>query len=165
MHEAPMYHRIMELLVLLMDEFGSSSLQSDQMDRISEALMHRGYTEQEINTAFFWLYHRFWSDQKNAFPRALEIQEPRPTSHRVLNSLEMRYVTPEAFGHLLQLLNLQLIDSREMESIIERALMLDLQPIGVEEIKLVAQSVLFEDNSAWTAAKPAGPIGSSEIIH
>lgn len=164
-NEAPMYHRIMELLVLLMDEFGKANFQSDQMDHISEDLIRRGYTEQEINTAFFWLYHRFWGEGENSFPQTLDIQEPSDTSHRVLNSIEQRYITPEAFGYILQLRSLNLIDSREMERIIERTIMLDAIPAGLEEVKMVAQSVLFEDSMQWNDSRPMGPPGPSETFH
>ena len=164
-NEAPMYHRIMELLVLLMDEFGKVSFQSDQVDHISEDLIRRGYSEQEINTAFFWLYHRFWGEGDTTLPRLLDLQEPAETSHRVLNSIELRYITPEAFGYLLQLRSLRLIDTRDMERIIERTLMLDVVPAGVEEIKMVAQTVLFEDTMQGNGLRPAGPAGQSEMFH
>jgi uncharacterized protein Smg (DUF494 family) len=164
-NEAPMYQRIMELLVLLMDEFGRTSFQSDQMDHLSEDLLRRGYTEHEINAAFFWLYHRFWEEGEHSRPRTLDLQEPSNTSHRVLNSFEQRYIKPEAYGYLLQLRNLQLIDGRELERIIERAFMLDAVPAGLEEIKMVVQSLLFDDNAAWSGNRPIGPIGQSESFH
>jgi uncharacterized protein Smg (DUF494 family) len=155
----------MELLVLLMDEFGKVSFQTDQMDHISEDLIRRGYTEQEINAAFFWLYHRFWGEGDNAYPRTVDLQEPSQTSHRVLNSFEQRYLATEAFGYLLQLRNLRLIDSREMEKIIERVLMLEAIPAGIEEIKLVAQSMLFEEDARSNGPRPLGFSGHNETVH
>jgi uncharacterized protein Smg (DUF494 family) len=160
-----MYQRIMELLVLLMDEFGKVSMQSDQMDHISEDLLRRGYTEQEINTAFFWLYHRFWGEGDNSFPHSLDIQEPAETAHRMLNSVERRYVTSEAFGYLLQLRNLKLITNRDMEKIIERTVILEVVPAGIEEIKMVTQSVLFEDNMQGGGSRSVVPPSQSETFH
>ncbi len=160
-----MYHRIMELLVLLMDEYGSKTMQTEQMDHISEDLVRRGYTEQEINTAFFWLQHRFWGDESQNSPRSWNIQEPGPASYRIQNSLEKRYLSPAAFGYLLHLQNLRLINLLEMEAIIERAFMYNLLPIGLEEIKMVAQSVLFEDNLGGNGIVTSGTANRSESFH
>ncbi|RJP76562.1 MAG: DUF494 family protein [Candidatus Zixiibacteriota bacterium] len=145
-----MYHRIMELLVLLMDEFGGGSLQTEQMDHISEDLLSRGYTEQEISAAFFWLYHRFGEEHGDASP-ARDFQPPADTSHRALNSIEQRYISPEAFGYLLQLRHVGLISMMEMEKILERAMLLGLVPVGLDEMKLITQAELFGDGRLWSA--------------
>lgn len=160
-----MYQRIMEILVLLMDEFEGKNWKTDQMDQMSENLIQRGYTEQEINTAFYWLYHRFDWDSK-APPYLLDIHDPADTSHRVLHSLEQSYVTPEAFGYLLQLKHLKLITSKEMEEIIERLLILDIQPSGVEDVKSIVQSMLFEDGGLWSGNfRSIGPLNRGETYH
>ncbi|MBU1882009.1 DUF494 family protein, partial [bacterium] len=85
--EAPMYQRIMEILILLMDELGGSSSSLDEMDQLSDDLIERGYTEQEINTAFYWLYNRF---QKESTPlyHKFDITPPEESAHRVLHTLE-----------------------------------------------------------------------------
>ncbi len=148
--EAPMYHRIMEILVFLMDEFGGTNWQPEQMNQVSDDLIQRGYTEQEINTAFYWLYNRFGWDSSTA-TYTLDINDPTETSHRVLHTQEQRYISPEAFGYLLQLKHLKLITSKDVEEIIERVLILDLQLATVEEVKMIVQSILFEDSDPLTA--------------
>ncbi len=139
-----MYHRIMELLVLIMDEFSDSNWKAEEMDQVSENLIERGYTEQEINTAFYWLYYRF--DLQGGTPaQKVEIEEAAETSHRVLHNMERRYIEPEAFGYLLQLKHLKIISQREIEEIIERLFILDFQPATVEDVKSMVQSFIFEE--------------------
>ena len=164
--EAPMYQRIMELLVLLMDEYGSQSLQSDQLGTISEDLIRRGFTEQEIKTAFFWLHQRFGRAGGISGIKSRVIREPANTSFRILNTFERRCFSTEAFGYLLHLLNVKLISLRDMELIIERVLMLDLAPASLEDSKMLVQSVLFEDtNVGWISPRPPDPFGQSETYH
>lgn len=144
-----MYNRIMEILVLLMDKFGDRSWEVDQIDQLNNDLIERGYTEHEINTAFTWLYNRFGDDSGGKPLRKIESLEPGEMSHRVLHEAESRYITPAAFGYLLQLRHLRLIGLKEMESIIERSLLFAVQPVSLEEIKSIAHLVLFEDNGPW----------------
>jgi uncharacterized protein Smg (DUF494 family) len=161
-----MYQRIMELLVLLMDEYGSQSLQSDQMGTISEDLIRRGFTEQEINTAFFWLHQRLGRAGDLSGIQSRVIQEPADTSFRVLNAFERRCFSTDAFGYLLHLLSVKLISLRDMELIIERVLMLDLAPASLDDSKMLVQSVLFEDtNVGWISPRLPGFFSQSETYH
>jgi len=161
-----MYQRIMELLVLLMDEYGSQSLQSDQMGTISEDLIRRGFTEQEINTAFFWLHQRFGRAGEASGIQSRVIQEPADTSFRILNTFERRCFSTEAFGYLLHLLGVRLISLRDVELIMERVLMLDLAPASLDDSKMLVQSVLFEDTHiGWISPRPSTAFGQSETYH
>jgi uncharacterized protein Smg (DUF494 family) len=161
-----MYQRLMDLLVLLMDEYGGHSLRSEQMDSISKDLIRRGFTEQEINTAFFWLHQRSERKTDSSAVQAHVVQEPADTSFRMLNAFERRCFSTAAFGYLTHLLNLRLISLRDLELIIERVLMLDLVPAGLDDVKMLAQSVLFEDASiGWISHRLASPFGQSETYH
>lgn len=140
-----MDHRIVELLVLLMDEYGSPNLPVDRIDLISADLLGRGYTQHEINTALTWLVHRA-DDAEDESAQRVTVGTPAVTSHRLLNSFEQRYLSPAAFGQLLQLLDSRLIDLPTMERIIEYALASDFLPVGVEEIRLMVQSVLQDED-------------------
>ncbi len=140
-----MYSRIMEILVLLMGEIGDRNWQTDQMDRMSEDLVEQGYTEQEINTAFYWMYNRFgW--ENSSPPYTISVDDTADTSHRVLHVMERKYLTPEAFGYILQLRHLQLISAKDVEEIIERMTIMDLQAASIEDIKIIIQTILFEDD-------------------
>ncbi len=160
-----MYHRIMEILVLLMDELSDRTWETDQINQFSEDLIQRGYTEQEINTAFYWLYNRFNWDNANPH-QALDVNDQSESSHRVLHIIEQRLLTPEAFGYLLQLKHLKLISARDIEEVIERLLILDIQPANVEDVKVVVQSMMFEEGGFWVdQLRPLGLSQKGESYH
>ncbi len=161
-----MYHRIMELLVLLMDEFGRENLPAEQIDVISEDLLKRGYTEQEIHAAFYWLLSRAENGQTNLLEPPVEVAETSDVSFRLLNTYEQRHIQPEAFGYLLQLLNIKLITRADFEKIIERSFFLDAQPVTLADMKMITQAVLFEDDRLWSDnGKPLGPAGRNLTYH
>lgn len=163
--EAPMYQRIMEILVFLMDEFNGRTWQPEQMDQVSEDLIQRGYTEQEINTAFHWLYYRLGWDN-DSITYSLDINTPTETSHRLLHRQEKRHFTMEAFGYLLQLKHLKLITAKELEEVIERVISMDIQSASVEIVKKVVQSILFEEESSSASGiKPLQPPQKGETYH
>ncbi len=160
-----MEYRLVELLVLLMDEYGGESLPFDQIDHVSEDLIRRGFTEQEIKTAFYWLYHRFGYTNPNGFAQAVEIQDPAETSCRILDPVEQRYLTPAALGQLLQLLNLNIISQKQMERIIESALLSEYLPVEVEEIRSMLQHLLFEDEAFRSMVPHHQPLRQGKTFH
>jgi uncharacterized protein Smg (DUF494 family) len=146
-----MYQRIMEILVFLMDEIGSETWKVEEMDQLSEDLIQRGYTEQEINTAFYWLNHRLsWNNDTPA--HKININQPAETSSRVLHSLEQQYLEPKAYGYLLQLRHLNLITTSEMEEVVERLVILEYRSASIDDVKAMVQSLLFEEGNFWTGS-------------
>jgi len=136
----------MEILVFLMDEFSKENLQADQIDQLNEELIKAGYTTREINTAFSWLYKQVDDDEDRLQSiQIIDFNEPSSDSHRILDAIESKYIAPDAFGYLLQLKSLEMISAKEFEDVIERALLLDMHPITINEIKLIAQAVLMEN--------------------
>lgn len=160
-----MYQRIMEILVLLMDEIDGENWNVDEMDQLSEDLIRRGYTEQEINTAFYWLNQRF-SWNSNTPAQKVNITEPAETSYRVLHSLEQKYLEVEAYGYLLQLRHLNLITTTEMEEVVERLVILDYRSASVEDVKIMVQSLLFEEGNFWPGSlRSLGTNDKGETFH
>jgi len=75
-------------------------------------------------------------------------------------------LTPEAFGYLLQLKHLKLISARDIEEVIERLLILDIQPANVEDVKVVVQSMMFEEGGFWVdQLRPLGLSQKGESYH
>ena len=124
------------------------------MDGISKDLIGKGYTENEINAAFSWLFERFKSDSEDI----LVNEEADVNSYRMLSDIERLVVSSKAFGYLIQLRQLRLIEQSQMEQIIERVMMLGVSSIGIEEIKtVVAALFLNSDNSEML------PLGKSML--
>ncbi|MEE9168179.1 MAG: DUF494 family protein [bacterium] len=137
-----MNERVVEILIYLMHEIRHNRKNVDQMDGVSKDLIRQGYTENEINAAFSWLFERIKSDTEEIIVN----EEAGSDSYRVLSDVEKLIVSPEAFGYAIQLRQLRLIDQTEFEQIIERAMMLGASSIGIEDVKSIVASLFFNSD-------------------
>lgn len=130
------YGRIIEIIVHLLREMSSNkNLNEDQVTK----LKGMGYTQNEINAAFSWIYDKFGTREKLFQQKSFASK-----SHRVLHHLEKQLISPEAFGYLIQLKELGLINDDEIEVIIEKILISRISKINLEDMKLFVASILFE---------------------
>ncbi len=136
-----MNERVMEILVYIMNEIRQKKRGLGELAVLSRDLMQRGYTESEINSAFSWLLERM----RNGIDEVMDSEDSAfQQSTRYLHEVERMVISPEAFGYLLQLRELGLITHAEMETVIERAMMLGSPKVTVGDIKAMVASMLFE---------------------
>jgi uncharacterized protein Smg (DUF494 family) len=141
-----MDQRIVEILIYLIGEIQSRRLELDEVEVISDDLVKRGFTENEISTAITYLFDRV---QKKEFEWKSESEHPYwPFSERVLHEVERMVLTPEAYGYLLQLKHLRLINALELEQIIERSLLMGTTRISLDDVRIIVASYLFDSESA-----------------
>jgi len=137
-----MDQRIVEILVYLIGEIQSRRLELDEVEIISDDLVKRGFTENEISAAITYLFDRI---HKRDLQWKTETEQCYwPYSERVLHEIERMVLTPEAYGYLLQLKHLKLIDALELEQIIERSLLMGSARITVDDVKIIVASFLFD---------------------
>jgi uncharacterized protein Smg (DUF494 family) len=70
-----------------------------------------------------------------------------------LNPAEQFVISPEAYGYLLQLRELNMITPAEMEAVIEHAMASELDRFGVTEIESLVASVLFDVRASSAAGR------------
>lgn len=133
-----MQERIIEIIVYLLEEFKQEPDSSVRTD-LSKQLLAQGYTENEINLAFSWIFNHL---QKST-PEQKEEFSYREDSIRVLHDLEKLVISPDAFGYLLQLWQLGMIKEYDMEDVIEKALSIGSTHITLDDIKSFAATVIF----------------------
>ncbi|MEJ2052555.1 MAG: DUF494 family protein [Calditrichaceae bacterium] len=141
-----MQERIIEIIIYLLEEFRHQQSDDNYHD-LSNELISRGYTENEINFAFSWVFDHMQSKSANNN----EQFEYAKNSSRILHDVERLIISPEAYGYLLQLKHLGLVTDYELENIIERVLSLGSSTIGLEEIKSITASMLLgsDSNNLW----------------
>ncbi|KPL07090.1 hypothetical protein AMJ86_05970 [bacterium SM23_57] len=140
-----MDQRIVEILIYLIGEIQSRRLDLDEVEVISDDLVKRGFTENEISTAITYLFDRV---QKRDYEWKSESEQCYWSfSERVLHDVERMVLTPDAYGYLLQLKHLGLIDALELEQIIERSLLMGIARVGLDDIKIIVASFLFDHDS------------------
>jgi uncharacterized protein Smg (DUF494 family) len=141
-----MNERVVEILVYIMSEIRVGKPATNNLEIISRDLLQRGYTENEISSAFSWLFDRYQGESEEL------VRNTGPTlagSFRILHDLERIVISPQGYGYLLQLRELGILNDAEMEHIIEHAMMLGATRLSEAAIKSLVASYLFnlESNS------------------
>jgi uncharacterized protein Smg (DUF494 family) len=135
-----MTERVVEILVYIMSEIRDGKPAPNNLEIISRDLMQRGYTENEISSAFSWLYERSQDESEELVRHAGPTLEG---SFRLLHDLERLVISPEGYGYLLQLKHLGILSDAEVEQTIERAMMLGATHLSEADIKSLVASTLF----------------------
>lgn len=135
-----MNERVVEILIYIMSEIRRNHSVSQKLDILSKNLIKQGYTESEISSALTWILDRIDDENGGTLQR---IAAPSKHSFRHLHEIERTVVTVEAYGYLIQLKELAIIDDLEFEQILERALMLGSSQISIDDVKAIVVSVLF----------------------
>lgn len=144
-----MNERVVEILVYIMKEIHSTENGIGKLDLLSEELVLKGYTENEISSAFSWFFDKI----KDSFDELVKNTGPTlPNSFRVLHEVEKMIIVPEAHGYLIQLKELGIVDETEMEQMIERALMLGTSRVALEDMKAIVASSLFSPEGLFEGA-------------
>lgn len=141
-----MQERIIEIIVYLLEEFQQQQSNENYND-LSKQLISLGYTENEINLAFSWVFNHL----QNKSDVANEQFKYASDSNRVLHDVEKLVISAEAYGYLLQLRYLSLISDYDMETVIERSLTIGTSTISIEDIKSIAATIIFgsDTNNTW----------------
>ena len=142
-----MERHIVEILAILLKEYPEGGITPDDFEPIANNLIGLGYTHQEIEAALFWFYNRnemqFQNRSVNNFSK---------DSFRFLHDAERHVISPEAYGYLIELQQLGLINLTEMDQIIERAVMLGGRRIDVDEVKMFIAAIIMEQSTVFSPA-------------
>jgi uncharacterized protein Smg (DUF494 family) len=148
-----MQERIVEILLYLVNELRSKK-------RLSEvdvsSLTRDGYTQSEISSAFSWLFERMTLGKS-----ITDVTSGASTSYRMLNDIEKMVIESQAFGYLIQCRQLGLLNSIDIETIIERIMMAGFSTVGLPEMKSFVAGYLFdlEGNNGQVS------LGMNDTIH
>jgi uncharacterized protein Smg (DUF494 family) len=125
-----MWTRLMDLVVLVAEMSRAADRQHVELDK---ELSRRGYSSDEIGHAVFWLSSR--PAQRDGH---------RSRSIRVLSEFERMSLSAEAYGYLFRLQNLGLVDTRQFETILARAIPMGADKVGIEDVKSIAYAVILD---------------------
>lgn len=120
----------MDLVVLVAEMSRGADRRHVEFDK---ELSSRGYSSDEIGHAVFWFTSR--PTPGDAY---------RARSIRVLSEFERLSLSAEAYGYLFRLQNLGLVDARQFETILSRAIPMGADKVGLEDVKSIAYAVIFD---------------------
>jgi len=131
-----LYEKIIEIIVFLLTEIkNNKQLAEIDVDKLSNL----GYTQNEINTAFSWVYSKLYSGEK------VFADEKKDTkSQRFLHDVEQNVISPESYGYLIQLKELGLLNNLDIDIIIDRAMVSSFSKIELGDMKLMIASYLLD---------------------
>lgn len=134
------YERVIEIIVYLLTELkGSKQLSEVDVQKLTKL----GYTQNEINTAFSWVYSKIHSGEKIFSGTGTAAR-----SHRILHEVEKNVIEPEAYGYLIQLRELGMISEMDLETVIDRIMASGYMKVNKDDIKFFLAGYLLdiEDN-------------------
>ena len=133
-----MQEKVVEILLHILNEVRKSKKSVGEIDLSS--LERKGYTETEINTAFNWIVERQDMVTSASQPPTGE----HPPSFRILNSIERIAIPTDAHGYLMELRELNIISDLELETIIERLLIIGFDQPDSSTVQAIVLAVLSE---------------------
>ncbi len=131
-----MHEKVIEIIVYILNEMRNSK-QISEID--IKRLNTDGYTDAEINTAFAWIFSKIDSGEK-LFTDSSKTSK----SHRFFHSAEQNIMSTESMGYLIQMKELGIITDMDEELIIDKIFMAGYQKVGVDELKLIISTLLFD---------------------
>lgn len=151
-----MKERIVEILIYIMSEMQSNK-GIGEIDLGS--LKDNGYTQSEISAAFSWLYDNMRLNEVGVSHEGIPVEGSR----RVLHEIEKQMLSTDAQGYLIQLRELQLLNDRDLEIVIERVAISGFDKLSPAELQEIVASVLLARGNSPDANRSA--LNNSDTIH
>ena len=136
---------VLEILVLLLKQYPEGAISKEEFEPLTKDLLGLGYTRREIETALYWFYNNNMEDRG----MSQTIEPFDSDAHRILHELESSILSPEAYGYLIELRHLEILNLVEMNEIIEKAVLLGGRRVSLEEMKLFVASHMMGQDSLF----------------
>lgn len=137
-----MDERLVEIIISIVDRLVDKSVASKTVESLTHTLIAEGYSIGEINTAFMWLYHTV---DESFFEEGTVLPDYGIKSTlRMLNDFERSLITPQAYGYILQLSQLGMLDDLQIEELIERAIYTCVETVELNDVKRIVPSIILE---------------------
>ncbi len=129
-----MNERIIEIILYLINQIRKDTpIESIDVN----GLASDGYTDAEIGAAFSWIADRAVFGVGVSTPEANR-------SFRILHDTERKLFYADAYGYLLLLTHIGMLDDIDFEMIINRATLSGYHPLDVAEVKEMVSILLAE---------------------
>jgi len=102
-----------------------------------------GYNPSQLSAAYSWILQKYPTIAGSPSPR-------------VLHFAERMMISPAAYGYLLDLVNLGVLDALGLEKVIEKVMFQSLERAPLDKIKAIVVDVLFDKGTS---------LSGNETIH
>jgi uncharacterized protein Smg (DUF494 family) len=150
-----MNERIIDIILYLVTQIR----QNTPIESIDvQDLAADGYTQAEIGAAFSWLVDRA------TFANGGHGPSSNRKVFRVLHDSERALFRPDAYGYLLQLFEIGLLDDSELETVINRAHVAGLFNLNTGDIKSLV-GLLFAESGDIGFGGSRLMLNSTDMVH
>jgi len=133
-----MKQTVLDVLVYLFEHCIEEDELALDRDTLRGELKEAGFAETQIAKAFDWLEALAKQREGGEASRVA-----RGSSLRIFTAEESEKLTRDSRGLLLYLEQIGVLDARERELVIERAMALEAEEIDIDELKWIVLMVLF----------------------
>ena len=137
-----MRNRILEIVVFLMDFMRENHDPQSDSDELAAVLLNMGYSDHEITTAYSWFLDHINGSSEHYYSDFPE----KHSSNRILTFGERMKISTEAYGFLMKLISNAIIDDEQLEIILDKVTFLAIEPVTLEQVKIIASSVVFKES-------------------
>jgi len=130
--------RVVDIIVYLMENLQAGKNLGDiDLDQFSESSINRS----EISAAYSWVIQK---KQMDAMEKALNSSPvSSQQNHRILHVAERLVIKSEAYGYLLELANIGMLNEMDIEHIIENIMINTHERVDLEKMKKLVSRHLF----------------------
>ncbi len=141
-----MNENVVEILIYLYENYmdGDEAVPTDQ-DAIHDDLLQAGFQDLEIEKAFQWMDELVLRQGDHTYPAHAE------HSVRIFSAEEMVRLDRDSRGFLMYLEQNQILDPVSRELVLDRAMALEGNDVGIDELKWVALMVLINHPGSESA--------------
>jgi uncharacterized protein Smg (DUF494 family) len=139
-----MQERIVEIIVFLLTELQQERKQKERVD-LTRELIHKGYTDYEINVAFSWIVRHL----QKTLPDSKQSVASDSDKSDEISDIERLVITSEAYGYLLHMIRLGILHETDVEIVLEHALAEGKDDLGVDDLKSIVATILFNADTEY----------------
>lgn len=136
-------NRVLEIVFYLLDIMSDSRGVIGDMEAVSADLRKLGYVDDEISRAYRMITRGIDSDNDMLFT-----QFPKFTSSiRILTNEERHWFSKEAYGFLLRLAQVGVIDTEQFEMILDQVMISGHPVVDLERLKQITTGVVIGNDA------------------
>ncbi|MBU8869834.1 MAG: DUF494 domain-containing protein [Gemmatimonadales bacterium] len=149
--------RLKDLLVILLEEITMSPGGGERnAQAIQDKVVAAGLDEADVNGLLDWIESHWHPGDLGVWSREFLPDSPSAGAFRVFGEGENSYLTADALGFLIELLNNEQINRMQMEALMQYAAFIAIRPLEKDDLESVIEQVLFRPR------KPGLTGGASE---
>ncbi|WP_022939936.1 DUF494 domain-containing protein [Psychromonas hadalis] len=112
---------------------------------ITDELLEEGFQRSDISKALAWLDHLANLHEQDVESR---VQPAKHTSHRIYSHLEQQRLNSACQGYISYLEHADILDSYTRETVIDCAMLLEMNELVLHDLKWLILMVLYNDPSS-----------------